>query len=95
MELLRKAVADKRLADAASARRRGDGVAGVGDVPAPPDVVRVQDVEAEDCPVRVGGDGGPRLPAKEGRAGGVVERFLLREGVALFEHGVPDRDHCG
>ena len=62
-------------------------------MPATAHVVRVQYVQPENL-AALFGDGAVGLCGKELPAGFGREQVLLREGDAVFDHLVPDADHC-
>ena len=93
---LRQAVRDQLFPDVQSPRFAVHGVAGVSDVPAAADVVRVQDVQAQHgAGVGILGHGIVGLGGEKRPAGVQRQRVLLREGHAVFHHLVPDLHHGG
>ena len=85
------AVLHQLAAKAETARGRGHGEAGVGDVRAAPDAVGMQDVHAEDDAVHIGHHGGG-LSGEELVGVLLCQQRDLRERIARFHNLVPDAD---
>ena len=90
---LLKAIQDKFLADVLSATGRTDGVAGVCDVPASPDIVGMKDVKSDNPDAFIRRHADIRLRREKLSARLARQRLLLREGVARIDHLVPNGDH--
>lgn len=87
-------VEDQRFADVLASRCCGDRIAGVRDVGASADVVRMENVETENFSV-VFRNCCAALRGEKLCASFRVQCFLLRESVARFDDLVPDREHGG
>ena len=88
---LHQAVPHEFLADPFSADLRSDSVACVADMPAAPDVVRMQDIEPQDAAVRLRRRG-IGLRREKVRAALPVEIIFLRKGNAFLHNFIPDPD---
>jgi hypothetical protein len=69
------------------------GVGRVGDVPASPDIVGMQDIKADDVGA-VNGDAAGGLLGKKGRRRFHRKKVLLRERDTLSDDAIPDFSHC-
>ena len=91
---LPQAVGHERFARVQAARGALDRVAGVADMAAATDIVRVQDIEPDHLSARFfDGDRAVCLRGEKLRAGGLVQQLLLREGHAVLHDLIPNTDH--
>ena len=91
---LLKAIQDKFLADVLSATGRTDGVAGVCDVPASPDIVGMKDVKSDNPDAFIRRHADIRLRREKLSARLARQRLLLGKGVSRLHHFVPDGNHA-
>lgn len=93
---LLQAVQNKLFPNMAAAERRIYRVACVADMPAPSDIVRMQNIEpADSSAARVFGDGRIGLSCEKGFSRFGVQQFLLRKCDPFLHNLIPDSDHCG
>jgi len=86
-------IADKCFPDMMSSPFRSNGITGVADMPAAPDVVRMKDIEPGDLfGFFVPGKPGERLHGKERMTGFRSKLILLGEGYAIADDLVPNRE---
>ena len=76
-------------------RPRIDGVAGIADVSASSDVIRMQDIEAAYFSIVGDGCSAVGLGSEECFSALSGQEIFLGEGDAVFHHFVPDTDHVG
>ena len=86
---LRQTILDQLLADVSASGSGRDRIARIAYVSAPSDIVRMQDVKSVYRAVFFS-NAGIALRSKERRALFFVQRFVLRESIALLHHLVPD-----
>jgi hypothetical protein len=88
-------VADKRFPDMMPSPVRYNGIAGVADMPASPDVVRMQDIKPGDLSgFFVSGKSCKGLHGKERMTSFRIKLILLGEGNAVADDLVPNREAC-
>ena len=89
-----QAVQNQFLSDVKSAAGRCYGIARVADMAATPDIVRMQDIEADDMAFFLG-HAAVGLSSEKSRSCLLSQRFLLRKRNAILYHFVPNGDHRG
>ena len=92
--MLSKAIGNQLFSDVLSPAGGVDRIACIGNVPAPADIVRVENIKPDNrsvviCHTTV------RLCGKECPAAFLVEKLQLRKGNALFNNFVPNTYHGG
>ncbi len=93
---LSQAILHQLLTDMQAAAGGAHRIAGVADMPAPPHIVGMQDVQAVyGAGIGIFHHTAVGLSGKKDGAGGFVQTILLREGDTLLHHRVPDSDHRG
>lgn len=85
----------KHLSDVVATTFRGNGIAGIANMPASPDIVRMQNIKADNLSgFPVLGQSGERLRRKERMAGFCSKLFLLEKGYPVPNNIVPRKGWC-